>query len=465
MTTGPAPTAVRSARARIVAGSVFVAAMVGIAAVAAWPIYRSSWFALLVIVAAGVAALIAVAARLRRWSGAMTTAVCGVAFLVVGVPLAVPSRIGGAPDLLRGFVDLLAGTVLAWKDLITVELPVGTYRNLLVPALVVFLGGTCAALVLSWRAGRDAYAAAPIALGMVFFGLIFGAAATSAALPIGPVRLYAPLETAIGIAGLVATLLWLAWRGRDERVRALERAANSGGVRLLRKPSAADRRRAALGAGLVAVAVVGVVATVPFAARGADRSVLRAASGPEVDLAAEISPLATYRAFFADARADDVLFTVAAQDGAPARVRLATLDSYDGEVFRSGGAHSVDEAHFVRVPAALDPGAGDPVRMQVVIDSLTGIWMPTAGRVASVEWGGDRAAALAEGFYYSAAAAAGLQTADGGLAPGDAFVVSGADPAVPEVAALQPPGVPAGAPALPESLAAWVEEHQEGSAG
>ena len=104
-------------------------------------------------------------------------------------------------------------------------------------------------------------------------------------------------------------------------------------------------------------------------------------------------------------------------------------------------------------------------RMQVVIDSLTGIWMPTAGRVASVEFDGDRAAALAEGFYYSASAAAGLQTAGGGLAPGDAFVVSGADPAVPAVAALQPPGVPAGALPLPESLAAWVEEHQEGSAG
>ncbi len=264
-----------AARARIVAGSVFVAAMVGIAAVAAWPIYRSWWFALLVIVAAGVAALIAVAARLRRWSGALTAAVCGIAFLVVGVPLAVPSRIGGTPDLLRGFVDLLAGTVLAWKDLITVDLPVGTYRNLLVPALVVFLGGTCAALVLSWRAGRGAYAAAPIALGMVFFGLIFGRASVSAALPIGPLRLYAPLETAIGIAGLVTTLLWLAWRGRDERVRALERAATSGGVRLLRRPSAADRRRAALGAGLVAVAIVGVVATVPFV--GARRRPQRAA--------------------------------------------------------------------------------------------------------------------------------------------------------------------------------------------
>ncbi len=103
--------------------------------------------------------------------------------------------------------------------------------------------------------------------------------------------------------------------------------------------------------------------------------------------------------------------------------------------------------------------------MQVAIDSLTGIWMPTAGRVASVEFDGDRAAALAEGFYYSASAAAGLQTAGGGLAPGDGFVVSGADPAVPALAALQPPGVPAGALPLPESLAAWVQEHQEGAGG
>ena len=101
----------------------------------------------------------------------------------------------------------------------------------------------------------------------------------SAPLPIGPVVLHAPLETAVGVAALTTCLLWLAWRTHDERVRALQRAAASSGVRISRRPSAADRRRTALGAAMVAGALVLAIAVVPYAARGAEREVLRSAVG------------------------------------------------------------------------------------------------------------------------------------------------------------------------------------------
>ena len=77
-----------------------------------------------------------------------------IAFLVLGIPLAVPSRLGSPVEFLRGLADVGLGALFAWKDLVTVDLPVGTYRNLLVPALIVFLVGTCAGLLLSWRADR-----------------------------------------------------------------------------------------------------------------------------------------------------------------------------------------------------------------------------------------------------------------------------------------------------------------------
>lgn len=450
---------------RLVAGSLFVAAIIAIAAVAAWPIYRSSWFLLLVGVSALIAAAIAVVARIRHWGGWMTAGAVAAAFFVIGVPLAVPSRLGGPLEWVRGLGDLGAGILLAWKDLVTVDLPVGTYRNLLVPALVVFLVGACTALVLAWREDRVAYAAAPVGLAMVSFGLFFGRTETSAPLSVGTLTLYAPLETAIGISALVVTLLWLAWRNREERVRALQRAASSSGVRISRRPTAADRRRGALGAGMLVVAVVAGAVIVPYAARGADRDVLRSAVGPDIDLAAEVSPLSSYRSLFADDRADDVLFRVDPQAGSPSRVRLATLDSYDGQVFRAGGADSVDDAQFVRVPAGLDAGEGRPLRTRIAIEGLQGIWMPTVGRLESVDFAGDRAAALADSFYYSAEAAAGVETAGSGFRPGDSYVLESVEPRLPELTTITAPGGLDSSVDVPESLATWVERHRTGGDG
>ena len=450
---------------RIVAGSLFFAAVVAIAAVAAWPIYRDWSFLLLVGVCSLVAAAIAALAWSRHWGGWRVAGLVAIAFFVLGIPLAVPSRLGSPLELLRGLADVGLGALFAWKDLVTVDLPVGTYRNLLVPALIVFLVGTCAGLLLSWRAYRAAYGAVPVALGMVSFGLFFGRTTVSAPLVIGPVVLSAPVETALGIAGLLASLLWLAWRSRDERMRALQRAAASSGVRVSRRPSRADRRRTALGAGMLVVAVIAAAVVVPFAARGAERDVLRASVGPEIAVSSAVSPLAEYRSLFVDARADDVLFTVTSRGALPERVRLATLDSYDGEVYRSGGAGALDQARFVRVPSTLDAGTGRPVDVEVAIDQLDGIWMPTVGRLESVDFSGDRAASLADRFYYSAAAAAGVQTAGGGLDAGDAYRLAAVEPATPDLASIEAPGGLGDGIAAPESLRTWVDEHASGSGG
>jgi hypothetical protein len=453
---------------RIWVGGAFALIIALVAAVAAWPIYRAGSFTLLVAAAVLVGGGIAALAWWRRGNGWIVTAALAVALLVLGVPLAVPSRLGSPADVVRGLGELASGLMLGWKDLVTVDLPVGSYRNLLVPALVVFLVGTCLLLLLAWREDRVAYAAVPVALGMVTFGLFFGRTTASSPLPVGSVLLHAPVETAVGLAGLVTCLLWLTWRTHDERLRALQRAAASSGVRISRRPTGADRRRTALGAGMVIAALVLAVAVVPFAAQGAERRVLRSAVGPDIDLSAEVSPLSEYRALFSDDRADEVLFRVEPVPGGdaalPERLRIATLDAYDGEVFRSGGEGAVDAGRFVRVPSTLDAGEGSPVAARIEIEGWEGIWMPTAGRLSTVEFDGDRSATLADRFYYNAAASAGVQTAGGGLGVGDVYVVRGMEPETDELAQLEPPGSPGGIPA-PESLRAWMEQHVEGSGG
>jgi Transglutaminase-like superfamily/TgpA N-terminal domain len=456
--------------ARMVAGSIYVAVVVILAALAAWPIYRSASVVILVVVAALVSGGIASLAWRRSWGAGPIALALGGAVFVLGVPLAVPSRMAGLVhgdplELLRGFGDLASGLVLGWKDLVTVDLPVGSYRNLLVPALVIFLVGTCVALLLAWREDRVAFAAVPVGLGMISFGLFFGRTTVSNPLRWGPITIYAPLETALGIAALLASLLWLAWRSRDERMRSLQRAAVSSGVRVFRRSSPAARRRAALGAGMIVVAVVASVAIVPFAARGAQRDVLRTAIGPELDVSAAVSPLAEYRGSFADAEAEDVLFRVESDGPLPERVRIATLDSYDGEIYRSGGATSAEAARFVRVPSRLDAGDGRPVAVTVTIDALQGIWMPTVGQLESVDFEGGRAASLADGFYYRSAATAGVQTAGGGLLPGDSYLLNAVEPAAPDLTSISAPGGTDAVIEAPASLRTWVDQHRSGADG
>ncbi|MGN7970318.1 transglutaminase domain-containing protein [Microbacterium sp. 22296] len=455
-----------SATPRLVAGAIYTAVCVVLAAIAAWPVYATGPFLLLVVVAAVVAAGVVALVSRRAGGGWALTAALAVAFAVLALPLAVPSRMTSVPEVVRGLGEALAGVVVAWKDLVTVDLPVGAYRNLLVPALIVFLVGTALTLALSIRSDRRALVAVIPGSAMTGFGLFFGRTATSSALSIGPLEVAAPVETAVGLGALLAAVLWLAWRAHDERVRALSRASAGSAVTVGRGPSLAERRRAALGVVMLAVAVIVTVAVVPSAARDADRRVLRSATGPELQIAEAVSPLAAYRALFSDARSDDVLFRVtspgdAEAEGLPERIRIATLDTYDGEIFRASGDAG---GGFVRLPSSRDAGDGRAVGADVEIVDLGGLWMPTAGRLSGVTFDGDRRTLLADRFYYSADAQAGVQIADGGLRPGDRYRLDGVEPAADDLASLSPPGDTAGT-AGGDNLRRWVAQNASGSGG
>lgn len=452
--------------ARIAAGSIYVATISVLAATAAWPIYRSLSFLILVLAAAAVGTAIAATTRALRWPAWLTALVTFGSLIVLGVPVAVPSRMTSLPEAVAGLGEVLVGSVTAWKDLLTIELPAGAYRNLLVPALIVFLFGITAALLLAWRRPPTSALAVLVGLGMVGFGLLFGRTSVSAPLEIGPLTLAAPVETAIGALSLVASLVWLAWQTYEERSRALRRAASASGVRLSRSRGASDARRMALGAGMIALSVVAAGAIVPSVAQGAERTVLRSGVGPETALTRAISPLTEYRTNFAEPRAGTVLFRVAADDTAAERVRLATLSHYDGETFRAVDPRGdVDAGRYLRVPARLDAGEGTPLTADIRIGQLTGIWLPTLGRVQSIAFEGTRASALADSFYYSREAWGGVQVADGGVRAGDAYTVTAVAPAAVPLDQIDAPGVPAGQVDPPESLQRWVAEHTEGNGG
>lgn len=460
----------RRPSASVVSGGSYALAMAALAAWAAWPIYRDGAFLLLAGVATLAGLLIAGASRLWAWPGWLTAAATAATFLVVGVPLAVPSALTSIERVPGGFVELLLGTVTAWKDLITVQLPIGTYRNLLVPALVVFLVGTVLVATLVWRTtrpGRSSAIAVGVALSMVLFGLGFGASVSSSPIEVGPLVVPAPRETAVGLLALVVSLVFLAWRTADARTHALRRAAHASGVRLSRRRTASDTRRALLAGGMVLAGVAAAALIVPGAAQSLPRDVLRSGVGPELAIRSSVSPLGEYRSYFSNAEFGATLFTVTSDGPLPARVRLATLDAYDGETFRAFDvAASGDEARFTRVPSMLNPDQGEPSTVRVEIGEYGGIWMPMVGSLASVRFEGPRAASLADAFYYSAATAAGVQIAGGGFAARDAYELRVSLPDARDVASLTPPASASAADVEPpESLKQWIKDQDAGAGG
>ncbi|MBB5639496.1 transglutaminase domain-containing protein [Cryobacterium roopkundense] len=449
---------------------VLVVAMMLVAVWAAWPIYRDSSYLLMSAGALGAAVLIAAFGAARSWSWFTVLLVTLGAYLVLGVPLAVPSALASVPAALAGLLDLVTASVFGWKELVTIQLPVGSFQALLVPAFSLFLFGTTAALSLAWRSPRWHGLAVPLVCGIQLFGLVFGSSAVSAPTTIVGLTVPAPRESAIGVAALLLAFGYLAWRTHLARSRALDLATRSSGVQRTPGGLGGRVRRLGFALGVLALAVGVTLAGVSAVPGTPQRDVLRSGIDPVVDLRDYVSPLSQYRSYFSTDTYDTELFRVVpAADTAVPRVRLAVLSHYDGEVFRMIDHRTGDSDQttaFARVPHTLGSTDGT-LSTGFEILGYRGVWMPGAGPLASIRFAGAHAAALGDGFFYNAGTAAGIQLNP--LAEGDRYTMVSERQA--DAAGLADLARPAAGPTaaeealLPASLGDWVTAQQVGNDG
>ena len=422
-----------------------------VAAVAWWPIYQNLQFVVLVVVATLVGSALAITGALLRWSSAVLAPATIVAFALIGVPLAVPSQaLYGLLPTLDGAIDLFSGVALGWKQLLTITLPVGSYQALLVPVLVLVLLNAVIALSVALRARRgDLAAVSPVVLFVV--GLAFG-----------PREAHWPMTLALTL--LAVSLLWLLWRRWYQRHQAVRQLEGVG------------TRPVVFGVRTVLSAVI-VMAVAGSAAAGATlalpptqpREVLRSSIEQPFNPLDYPSPLAGMRQYFKTEAASDTMFTVSGLP-AGARIRIATLDSYDGVVYAVGSSTVTSESgSFTRVPFVYDQSAveGSKVSIDVTIGDYSGVWLPTVGKFENVQFTGDRAADLRDAFYYNDTAATAAVI--GGIDAGDGYHLDAVLPAEPTEAELadatagsaQVP--PLGPP--PAELATVLERYTSGVEG
>ncbi|NUU16696.1 transglutaminase domain-containing protein [Cellulomonas humilata] len=289
----------------------------------------------------------------RGWSAITVVAVLLVVYVLAGGALAAPgTTVAGVVPTPQTAVDLARGAASTWKQVLTLQPPVGTDGTLLVAMYVLALVGSAVAVSVALRARTAAVAASAALVPVV---------ATIAAIVLGTRRpTVAPLVT--GLVLVLVLLPWASWRAG-----------------LLRA-----RRVVATGV-LTAVAVAAGVLGAPLVAGGTERLVVRDELVPPFDPRDYPSPLSAFREFVKK-DADAVLFTVT---GLPenARVRLATMDRYDGVVWNVAGDGSAQASgEFRRVGAEIETNVrGDRAHVDIEIGALGGVWLPTVGQATSID--------------------------------------------------------------------------------
>lgn len=349
----------------------------------------------------GLGLLVAAAGARWRWNVVETLIGSVVVYLAFGGALALPTttthRVLPTIATLQG---LVIGAVESWKDLLTLAPPAGAFVG---PTIVPLLSGllcSVSALTIALRARTPAWALVPV-LALAASGIAWGSQ-------------NAPLARYLGAALAAGCVLWGA------RLAARRRRGAATGI----VGAPAPARRAvglAGGAGMLAAALALAVAAAPALQGTGHRDVLRDHVDPPLDITEYASPLTSYQ-YWMDDQKDTALFTVTGLAEGQ-RIRLATLDTYDGVVMRVGA--DADGEGFVRAGATvtdtpLAPGE-TTTTLGVTIDGYTGYWIPGGGDLRSFQVG-DGGQAVADTLYYSSQLQTALTTR--GLTRGDSYTVT-----------------------------------------
>lgn len=345
-----------------------------------WATYESVAFVVAAATAITVGLAIGVVGALRRWPAWLVVTSTAGAFLVLGVPAAVPGlAIAGILPTPAGLVELVTATWASWKQLVTVSVPVGSYQALLVPPFLLLLVASVGAATIGMRTRVPAAAVLPPAAVLVL-GIV-----------LGTVR--APFAVESGALFLLASIAWLV-RVAIARRRAIGAEARG-------EAAIVDARRI-VGATLILAVALGSATAAAVAMPAPGRVVVRSEVQPPFVPRDAPSPLAAFRTAFAEGAAErDMLFVRGLPDGAG--LRIAALDAYDGVVYSVGGDDPAGlSGRFARLPYRLDQSdvIGEPARLRVRVADYADVWVPGFGQLERIEFSGAGAVAATEGFVY-----------------------------------------------------------------
>lgn len=372
--------------------------LLALIAVAFLPVFDTVWLFVTVLGAGVLGAGLAFASAVWRWSaGRLGVAVLALWF-VLGTPLVMPSAgIATVIPTARSLLGLATGPVTAWRDMLSLEPPIGETTNLLaVPALVALSAALLAALI-RLRSSRPMLAWMPLVAGWMV------AVTLGAAVAVVPV-----------VQGVVLATVVVVWTSR-------RRLQNSSLV--LRRSPGARWVRGSLGVLTLLIAAAVAVSIAPLLAPATPRTTARQAVTPPVNEQEFSSPLQAFRANLSREQDATLLQVRGVPEGQI--IRVATLDRFDGISFKVATTddEAIKDSTFSRVGEQIrDDTSGDAGEVEVTVGAYVGVWVPTVGRTTGINFTGDRDVALTESFYYNRDSGTGIALAR--LEEGDAYSLS-----------------------------------------
>lgn len=428
-------------------------------------IYRDTWFLLSAFVSLAAGNALAWFSSRGAWLWWVTLLAAYASYVVAGILVGSPNIYEGGVSIPRRLVAVVAGPITGWKELLTLELPLGTYQSTQAVAILVGIAASLTCFLVAWKAKRLWPLAAVCALLVLFFGISFGSTVVTPLSPGAPSWL--SWQLVVGIVALLLSGIWASLRARVGYKNSLRASAeeNAGGA----KRQAAWVRFLSGGAmAVVAVAVAAVLSPLTLSAH--TRDVLRSGVAPVAEVQNANTPLATYRSYFAEEDYDEALFTLSEATGVD-RVRLATLRYYDGvnaTVAPSEDISLVAES-FVRVPADLHPDGDGLMRAQIALQAYDGPWLPMFGLLDSMSFEGPNREALGDGFFYDSGNATAIDTAEEAMKEGVAYSLRARKYLVPssEISTFRPGNEPDrfGANHVPDALNHWISLQKLGNDG
>lgn len=351
---------------------------------------------------AGVGGLVvgtaaALAARALRLGALPTVLLALAAYTVLGSAFAVPGQaLFGVLPTGQSLTSLAVGAVWGWTDILTLAAPVDLpdYVTVVpyVSAWVVGLVGTTLAARWLPARPRTAWRAALLLVGPLALYLL--------SVLLGTREPFAPGVR--GVAFAAVALVWLGWRrGAAERVA-------TGGPDGARAGSGLFRRRVTGAAILVSAAVALGALTGAAVATPPDRFVLRERIEPPYEPLDVASPLAGFREY-SKLREDDTVLRVTGLEPGQ-RLRLATMDAFDGHVWTVAGARisTTGSGSFALVspelpapPAPVDLGDAQAQRIGIEVVEYDDVWIPGVGYPTRLELPGLSREEL-QGLRYNA---------------------------------------------------------------
>jgi hypothetical protein len=331
------------------------------------------------------------------------------AFFILGGVVALHNLGGTALLPVPNTLSILAQTVVyGWKDMLTTLPPVDNDALLTLPYMLGLATGAIGMVVTD----RSSWAPAPT--------LVVGALLAVVIL----MGVQHPSDTKL-VGGVFAgcALAWLLVRVQRGRPHYI----SGGSPRITRRV-----------AGTVlcgGATVLGTLLGTHLPGVGSNRTVLRTSVIPPFNVSQYASPLASFRRFTRDYTAlqphdglyNTQLFKVSGLR-AGTLIRIATLDSYDGNVW---GAGDVAGSAGYTAPATADtyqkvgevidnPERGRPVQATVkILNNALGVWVPNAGGLTGITFANPTEQSASNEFRYNLATSTGVMPQS--LQPGDTY--------------------------------------------